>query len=90
LIPYEVRVLPEAASELAALSREIADRIVLRLRWLASHLDVVRPAALHGSLRGFYKLRVGRWRVIYTLDRDAHIIYVHLIGARDDIYKGGR
>jgi hypothetical protein len=32
--------------------------VVARLRWFAANLDIVRPQPLHGSLGGFFKLRI--------------------------------
>jgi mRNA interferase RelE/StbE len=56
---------------------------------LDANFDVVRPKPLHGSRDGFFKLRVGDLRVVYSFDREAHLIQVHLIGNRNDIYKRG-
>jgi mRNA-degrading endonuclease RelE of RelBE toxin-antitoxin system len=39
------------------------------------------------ALAAFFKLRIGDLRVVYTLDRKARRIHVHLIGHRDEIYK---
>ncbi len=40
--------------------------------------------ALAGSLRGFYSLRVGKCRAIYSLEGD--VIVVHVVGHRRDVY----
>ena len=34
-----------------------------------------------------YRLRVGKWRIIYSLDVSNKIILVHRVGLRKDIYK---
>lgn len=44
----------------------------------------VRPLA--GKLRGFYRLRVGEFRIIFVLDRTNKRIGVHLIVTRGDAY----
>ena len=42
---------------------------------------------LRGSLRGYRKLRVGDWRIIYRIvDKEIRII---AIGNRKDVYKFG-
>lgn len=84
---WEVEILPDAERTLRGLEPGLAERVVARLRWLAANLDVVRPQPLHGSLGGFSKLRIGDLRVVYTLDRKARRIHVHLIGHHDEIYK---
>lgn len=42
---------------------------------------------LHGEWKGFFKLRVGSWRVIYNVDYFKKIITIHYIDSRDKIYK---
>jgi len=48
------------------------------------------PEALSGDLKGlkgFYKLRVGDYRVIYEILYEERTIVVHAIGHRRDIYR---
>ena len=40
-----------------------------------------------GEWQGYYRLRIGDFRVIFWLDQEARIIYVDYIGPRGDIYK---
>jgi mRNA interferase RelE/StbE len=54
---------------------------------LAENLDDLKPEGLTGELAGFYKLRVGDYRVIYEILRVEQIIVVHLIGHRREIYR---
>ena len=85
--PFQVVILPEAEKTLGDLDTLVAERVLRRLGWLGANVDVVRPKPLHGSLGGFFKLRVGDVRVVYSLDRNARLVQVHLIGNRDEIYK---
>jgi mRNA interferase RelE/StbE len=39
---------------------------------------------LRGELRGFWKLRVGEYRVIYEIQEDQALVYVVLVGFRRD------
>jgi len=87
LSPFQVVILPEAEKTLGDLDTLVAERVLRRLGWLGANVDVVRPKPLHGSLGGFFKLRVGDVRVVYSLDRNARLVQVHLIGNRDEIYK---
>jgi mRNA interferase RelE/StbE len=82
-----VRLLDSAARDLARLDKSDARRVVERISWLASNYDTIRPEVLSGNLAGFYKLRVGDFRVIYeTLDAE-QILLVHAIGHRREIYR---
>ncbi|MCK4233696.1 type II toxin-antitoxin system RelE/ParE family toxin, partial [candidate division WOR-3 bacterium] len=37
--------------------------------------------------KGMYKLRVGDWRIIYTVNQKTKVITIHMIGHRKEIYK---
>lgn len=84
---YRVEFVPDAESDLAHLDKPIAQRVLKRLRWLAENLDTIAPKALGGEWRGVFKLRVGDYRVLYTFDKKAQEIIVHLIGHRREVYK---
>ena len=36
---------------------------------------------------GYYQLRVGEYRVVYTVDRENECIVVYNVGNRGDVYK---
>ena len=59
-------------------------KIVERLHWFL-HTDVL-PDALEGNFKGYFKLRVGDYRIIYEFET-ASIILVRLIGHRSRVYK---
>jgi mRNA interferase RelE/StbE len=84
---YQVRILKEAARDLAKLEKAVARRIAGRIRWLAENLDDVQPEALTGNLVGFYKLRAGDYRVVYEIFHSEQTIIVHLVGHRREIYR---
>jgi len=84
---YRVEFLPKAADELEQLDNVVAKRVLLKLRWLADNPDRIVPGPLSGELRGLSKLRVGSYRIVYSLDRDKRIITVHLVGHRREIYR---
>ena len=84
---YHIRVLEEASRELARLDKPVGRRIAERINWLAANLDSIRPEALTGDLIGFYKLRVGDYRVIYEVIRNEKIIVIHAVGHRREIYR---
>jgi len=64
---YRVRILDAATRELERLDRLVGRRIVERINWLAANFETIRPEALTGDLAGFYKLRVGDYRVLYEI-----------------------
>ena len=79
--------MPRAVTELRHLDKPVAERVINKLKWLSRSFDELTPEILTGELRGFYKLRAGSYRVIYTVNREEHLLLVHIIGHRRDIYK---
>lgn len=84
---YQIRLMPEAAKDLSRLDKPVAQRIVNKLKWLSQNFEDIIPEPLTGEFKTLYKLRIGSYRVLYTVNRDKHILIVHLIGHRRDIYQ---
>lgn len=84
---YHIRILDAATRELERLDRTLAARIVERVRWLAKHVDSLPPEPLGGGFAGFYKLRVGDYRVLYQMLHDEGTIVIHAIGHRRETYR---
>ena len=42
---------------------------------------------LIGSLQGNYRLRIGDYRIVYTVDESKDLVIVKAIGPRGSIYK---
>jgi mRNA interferase RelE/StbE len=84
---YLIRILEGAARELVRLDKPVGRRIAQRINWLAANLDDIRPEPFTGDLVGFYKLRVGDYRVIYEILCDERVIVIHEIGHRREIYR---
>lgn len=84
---YHVEFDPQASDDLASLEQVLAQHILKKLRWLAEKAESVKHRPLQKHLRGAYKLRVGNYRVVYTVNHSQRRIRVHLIGHRDKVYK---
>ena len=83
---YALAFMPEASRDLRLLDRPVSQRILNKLRWLSQNFDDLAPKTLTGEFKGFHKLRVGSYRVIYTAHRPDRVLTVHLIGHRRSIY----
>ncbi|NSW78333.1 MAG: type II toxin-antitoxin system RelE/ParE family toxin [Chthonomonadetes bacterium] len=71
---------------MARLDKSVAQR-VLKKRWLAENFEHVPQEGLTGDLRDVYKLRVGDYRVLYTVNREKQEIIVHIVRHRSEVYK---
>ncbi len=85
--PFRLAFDPAAVQQLERLDSRLAHRILAKVEWLAGHADQFPHEALRGAPSSRFKLRVGAYRVIYSLQRDMRLIVVHLVGHRREIYK---
>lgn len=42
---------------------------------------------LERELSGYYSLRTKKFRIIYAVDQENHIVRIHYLGPRKDIYE---
>lgn len=84
---YEPRLLDSAVKALKRLDKTVVRRIMNRIRWVSENFISLEHLPLTGNLAGFYKIRIGNYRVIYEILEDERIIMIHMIGHRKDIYK---
>jgi mRNA interferase RelE/StbE len=84
---YRVLIKPSAAKEIEAVDqKKDRQRIVTRIRSLA---DDPRPPGCE-KLAGEadrYRIRVGRYRVIYAVGDAQLVVFVVRIGHRKDVYR---
>ena len=84
---YRVLIKASAAKEIEAVDpKKDRQRIVAAIRSLA---DDPRPAGCE-KLAGEddrYRIRVGRYRIIYSIGDDELLVFVVRIGHRKDVYR---
>jgi len=83
---YAVIYEPEALADLKKLSQTDRQRIVNKINWLAQHFEQITPQPLSSNLSGFFKLRVGDYRVIYEFSSVEQIITIDRVGHRSQAY----
>ena len=83
---YEVRVSDKARKEIDRIPAKYAAKVEAAIEALA---DNPRP---HGSLklqgRDAYRIRVGDYRIVYTISDRQLLVMVIEVGNRKDIYRG--
>ncbi len=84
---YTVRFTPTAAKSIKRLPKEVQSRVKLKLNWLKENADIIKHIPLKGPFKGFYKLRMGNYRIIYEIDYEEFLIVVHFVGHRKEIYQ---
>jgi mRNA interferase RelE/StbE len=83
---YTVEYEAEAIASLKKLSPVNRVRIIHKINWLAENFEQITPQSLTADFTGFYKLRVGDYRVIYEFDPEERILLIDQVGHRREIY----
>lgn len=83
-MPYEVRFTDAALEDIEKLDKSISKRIIDKLNMIASD-----PFSFVKKLKGFdlYRLRVGDYRVIMSIESNKMIIFVLEVGHRSVVYR---
>lgn len=83
---YEVSLSHKAARQFSKLTRDVQRRICPKIDGLS---DDPRPAGcekLEGS-SGAYRIRVGDYRIVYSIDDSKEAVLVTRIAHRRDVYR---
>lgn len=84
---YTVTILPAALRTIQSLPKTIRARIREKIDALA---DDVRPhgvKSLQGSQKGYLRLRVGDYRIIYRVEDERLLVFVVAVGHRREVYR---
>lgn len=83
---WRIEFRPSARAELLGLDRPVQERVLRSLHRLG---DDPRSAANVKALKGSdeFRLRVGDWRVVYTLRDDVLTVLVVRIAHRREVYR---
>jgi mRNA interferase RelE/StbE len=81
----KVQWAKEALEDLERLDKPRSRRILKKISWFSKHFANITPEPLSGELVGAFKLRIGDWRVVYTIETD--VIVIQAIGHRKEVYK---
>ncbi len=84
---HKVDFTPQAEEALSRLDKNIAQRTANKIEWLSQNLKNIIPEPLTGKFKGKYKLRVGDWRIIYSVNHSHMIITIYEIEHRSKVYK---
>jgi len=85
---YSVRLLPQAGRFYADADRPLANKLARCFEQLEQnpriHPNITR---LKGPLAGYYRFRVGDYRVIYRIEERGRIVIVAIIAHRREAYE---
>ena len=86
---WKIEFDPAALKELKKLDKSVEKRILKFLRERVEKLDDPRQigASLQVTLSGFWKYRVGDYRLICSFEYDRLVVLVLRVGHRREVYK---
>lgn len=86
---WTIEFVPAAAKELKALDRQVAARIVRTLEERIAASDDPRAlgAALAGEHAGYWRWRIGDYRVIARIEDERVTVLVVRVAHRREVYR---
>ena len=84
---YNVTLKPSVEKDLRGLPSTIRARVLARIARLREE-PLPRQAIKLAGGEQWYRIRVGDYRIVYGVDRDARQITIHYVRHRRDVYRG--
>ena len=85
MMAYRLLLSQTCRNQIRSLHPEIKPIIRSRIQKLKKNPYLGK--ALERELSGYYSLKTKKFRVIYRIDHENHIVQIHYIGHRKDIYE---
>ena len=82
---YKIAFKPSVKKDLRGIPRHDVERILKSIEGLSENPLPQNARSLTG--RDAYRLRVGRYRVIYAIDNEQVVILIIKIGHRGGVYR---
>ena len=86
---WRIEFLPDAVKELKKLDRSMARRIITTLEERIATLDDPRTlgSALTGDHAGYWRWRIGDYRVVARIEDERVVIIVVRVAHRREVYR---
>lgn len=83
---YAIEFAPSARKMFKKLPQDLQDRIQLQIDALATEPRPSGVKKLKGA-ENTYRIRVGRYRVVYEIEDDVLLVTVIKVGGRGEVYR---
>ena len=84
---YGITYLPAVLNDLRAAEPPMAQRLLDKTKWLTSNAGNLRHDPLHPDLPGLIQYAVANWRILYSIDREDHVVAIHRVCTRRELYR---
>ena len=85
-VSYGVLVLPSAERELEEIPTRELGRVLARIELLSTQPRPLGVQKLRGS-KDRYRIRQGRYRILFRIDETAKTVFVYSVGDRKDVHR---
>ncbi|MBF0567429.1 MAG: type II toxin-antitoxin system RelE/ParE family toxin [Nitrospirae bacterium] len=72
---------------MSRIDKSVAQNIADKIFWLSENVEFTLHVPLKGQFKGKYKLRIGNWRVVYSLEHSQQSITIYAVRHRSEVYK---
>ena len=85
---YEIRfVTPRVERRIAALPTPVRRRVFEAIERLAREPRPAGVRKLSGEMRGFWRVRVGDYRIVYDIDAEQRLVSIAAVHHRRESYR---
>ncbi len=84
---YKILFKASVEKDLRAIPKRDVIVIKNKIENELSYDPLRKSVALKGQFKGFYKYRIGKYRVIFKLSKEEVLILIVKIGHRKDVYR---
>lgn len=84
---YKLEFSREALKFLHTLDSSSSQRLIKKIKELTSNAENLNLKKIKSSRYNLYRLRIGNYRTIYSIEHDRITIFIIAIGHRKDIYE---
>ena len=83
---YQILWYIDTVQDLKKIDRKIALSIISKVEKYLARDPIKLGMPLKGNFKGFFRYRIGKFRVIYTIRENHLLILVLKVGKRDEVY----
>ncbi|MBU3902564.1 MAG: type II toxin-antitoxin system RelE/ParE family toxin [Candidatus Thermoplasmatota archaeon] len=82
---YRIKVTKQFEKDFTKLKQDLKEGIIKKVDLLKE--NPYKFKRLHGRLRGKYSLRIGDYRIVYSINEDEKEVILYCFGHRKKVYK---
>ena len=86
-MPYLVEFSLISEKFLSKIDKSLRLKIIRKIEWLSKNCEFITHQPLHYEFKDYFKLKLGKIRIIYQIFPEKRLIFIAYIDFRDKVYK---